>query len=104
MRGRPTAAASFIKKRPKGCENRIRPLGPAGVSRKHKTRNLSTDTFPRTPGTVLSGRALVRLHLQRISAEPVPGLHAVLSPGGGKFQISTGVGGMEPRWRRDGKE
>jgi Tol biopolymer transport system component len=25
-------------------------------------------------------------------------------PGGGKFQISTGDGGAQPRWRRDGKE
>ena len=25
-------------------------------------------------------------------------------PGNGKFQISTGAGGTQPRWRRDGKE
>ena len=24
--------------------------------------------------------------------------------GGGKFQVSTGAGGTQPRWRRDGKE
>jgi Tol biopolymer transport system component len=43
-----------------------------------------------------------------ISNESVPSQYQVyvqpFPPGGGKFQISTGAGGTEPRWRRDGKE
>jgi Tol biopolymer transport system component len=43
-----------------------------------------------------------------ISNESVPSQYQVyvqpFPPGGGKFQISTGTGGTEPRWRRDGKE
>lgn len=43
-----------------------------------------------------------------ISDESSRGQHQVFVQsyplGGGKFQISTGAGGSQPRWRRDGKE
>ena len=46
--------------------------------------------------------------LAYISNESVPNQYQVyvqsFPAGAGKFQVSTGAGGLQPRWRRDGKE
>ena len=77
----------------------ILPLSPGGKPEVY----LQTPFVERQPQFSPDGRWVAYASNESISnqyqvyVQPFP-------PGAGKFQVSTGAGGAEPHWRRDGKE
>ena len=65
---------------------------------------LFADAGQRIAGTVLSGRTLDSYTLTGGALDRADVYVESFPTGAGKFQISTGEGGRQPRWRRDGKE
>jgi len=90
----------FAKNARTGFDLWTLPLPPASTK---PEIYLQTPSFERQPQFSPDGRWVAY-----ISNESVPNQYQVyvqlFPPGGGKFQISTGAGGTQPRWRHDGKE
>ena len=95
--GRPTGVSSFIGIRSP------RPVGLVGPCHdgSSKPQRVLTTPFDERQGALFTGRAMDGLCVQR-HRHPSSGVQS-FPPSGGKWQISTS-GGVQPRWRRDGKE
>jgi hypothetical protein len=69
----------------------------------HKPLVLANTLRQRGPGAVFPRRPLGGLHIQRIRPSEIYVIPFPPNPSGGKWMVSHG-GGVQPRWRRDGKE
>jgi eukaryotic-like serine/threonine-protein kinase len=78
--------------------------GPAGPSENHKPIPYLQTPFDKREGQFSPDGHLIAY----ASDESSPGQYQIyvqsFPAGAGKFQVSTGAGGTQPKWRRDGKE